>query len=507
MRKGIGSRVGRWLAVAAMCALPVQGFAANVGTSDIADGAVTTPKIADGAVTASKLGIVCPDGQYLKYTVGSGWACNVGTPGPQGPEGVAGPQGPQGVKGDAGATGPQGVEGPQGPIGLTGPQGSEGPQGPVGPAGPQGAAGPQGPAARYANVAVVAKNGGDYTGPDAAMTDLAAWCGTPSATSPCLVKVMPGVYDISTGSLQLTPYVDLIGSGQGNTTITSTSFAPTLICANNTAVENLTLKKENGDTVVSVPDYVNTVFRNVTIVLPSSGVPSSGNTTYGIFAGAPFWAYGVSIQFLNSKIVLEAGTGIGSANGFWMGNNSDTNLVLNGSTVEIHNLGPAGAVGIYSTGTVTVVNSDVNVTAAIYSASGISNSYATGKLRVFDSRITVAGGTGAESTGVRYWDTEIHDSKITASNSNSIAVGSFGGAPPVKIVNSVVSSSGNGFSGQSLLANGSTISGTPYAIQIFASGGLFKVGNSQIIGGHNGVAGKDKVVNCFDGNYNSIPNL
>jgi len=38
-----------------MCALPVQGFAGNVNTADIIDGAVTTPKIADGAVTDAKI--------------------------------------------------------------------------------------------------------------------------------------------------------------------------------------------------------------------------------------------------------------------------------------------------------------------------------------------------------------------------------------------------------------------------------------------------------------------
>lgn len=55
MRRGIGKRVVRWLVVAAMCALPVQGFAGNVNTADIIDGAVTTPKIADGAITNAKI--------------------------------------------------------------------------------------------------------------------------------------------------------------------------------------------------------------------------------------------------------------------------------------------------------------------------------------------------------------------------------------------------------------------------------------------------------------------
>jgi hypothetical protein len=119
------------LAAAILMAIPCLGIAAMAGSNTvnsaaIVDGSIATVDIANGAVTAAKLGIVCPNGQYLKYTVGSGWACNVGTPGLQGI---------QGIPGVPGATGATGATGSQGPIGVTGPQGIEGPQGPAGPAG------------------------------------------------------------------------------------------------------------------------------------------------------------------------------------------------------------------------------------------------------------------------------------------------------------------------------------------------------------------------------------
>lgn len=69
------------------------------------------------------------------------------------------------------------------------------------------------------NVAIVAPSGGDYTDPVTAMADLSMWCGTPSATNPCLLKIMPGIYDIGPNTLQMQQYVDIEGSGENTTKI------------------------------------------------------------------------------------------------------------------------------------------------------------------------------------------------------------------------------------------------------------------------------------------------
>jgi hypothetical protein len=66
---------------------------------------------------------------------------------------------------------------------------------------------------KYGKVAVVAQSGGDYTDPVSAISDLSTWCGTPSSTNPCLLKIMPGVYDIGSNSLQMKDFVDIEGSG------------------------------------------------------------------------------------------------------------------------------------------------------------------------------------------------------------------------------------------------------------------------------------------------------
>lgn len=74
---------------------------------------------------------------------------------------------------------------------------------------------------KVGKVAIVAQSGGDYTNPVTAMANVSTWCGTPSATNPCLVKIMPGVYDLNGGSLTMQAYVDIEGSGETITIITS----------------------------------------------------------------------------------------------------------------------------------------------------------------------------------------------------------------------------------------------------------------------------------------------
>lgn len=237
MKRGI-SRVVRWLVMAAMWALPVQGFAGNVGTADIVDGAITTPKLADGAVTAAKLGIVCPDGQYLKFTGAGGWVCSVGTPGLQGPQGVAGPQGPEGPVGATGATGPQG---------------------------------PAGPMPHYANVVIVAKSGGDFTDIATAINSI----NDASATNPYLIKIMPGVY--SGWNIVMKSYVSLQGSGENTTTITGSVESGVLglyalvniNSVSNVAISDLSLENIGGNYILAtnmlIKDSSNIFIKNVTI--------------------------------------------------------------------------------------------------------------------------------------------------------------------------------------------------------------------------------------------------
>lgn len=81
-------------------------------------------------------------------------------------------------------------------------------------------------ASKYGKTAVVARSGGDYPDPVAAMNALAAWCGTPSAENPCAVKIMPGIYALET-TLVMQPFVDIEGSGRTVTRIRADGSVPT----------------------------------------------------------------------------------------------------------------------------------------------------------------------------------------------------------------------------------------------------------------------------------------
>lgn len=110
----------------------------------------------------------------------------------------------------------------------------------------------------YGNYTVVALSGGDYTDPVAAMTDRANWCGVPSRTNPCLMKIMPGIYNLNT-ALSLISYIDIEGSGRNITVLVrnNTGFTGGIIkasgqCGNESCeVRDLTLRADGSGSNVS----------------------------------------------------------------------------------------------------------------------------------------------------------------------------------------------------------------------------------------------------------------
>ncbi|HEY6873808.1 MAG TPA: hypothetical protein VI298_13880 [Geobacteraceae bacterium] len=399
--KGRLKRVSRWLpvvAVMAMVCLPSQSFATlsvaskdivtadgttgqdvttgnGVKTGHIQDGAIitskiidlaiTTPKIADGAVTASKLGIVCPTGYYLQFVTGSGWVCSAGTPGPTGPQGPAGP---------TGATGPAGATGPQGPTGFTGPQG------PMGPMGPQG---PVGPAPNYSNVVVVANSGGNFSDISAALASIT----DASETKPYLVKVMPGVYNVSQ-PISLKSYIDIEGSGKGVTTIVGPTVADvdmTIIKASNTVnveVRNIGLEWAAGSYYTNVgvfpcdygiwSDSSNLKLND--IVINITGFPVRKNQ-HGIYANAS--TLDMNNVYVNGN---NPGGDIGEIHGVTTAN---TIATINNTNINVACGGYLRALAaVMIEGDVTITNSKFN---GQHWGMHVSNNAGTSNLKIYSS--------------------------------------------------------------------------------------------------------------------------
>lgn len=125
----------------------------------------------------------------------------------------------------------------------------------------------------YAGVAVVAKGGGEYTDPITAMSDISTWCGTPSATNPCMLKIMPGVYDIGANSMQMQNYVDIEGSGENVTKIIGSGRVVSAIIPGqseeNTEIRFLTVEStSNSIHVISISNYYDYYpkFTHITVI-------------------------------------------------------------------------------------------------------------------------------------------------------------------------------------------------------------------------------------------------
>ncbi len=340
----IGSRAVSWLVVAAVTAMlsPVSMAFAAVINDEVtsqklkeADGTsgqntnsgsgVKTGHIQDGAVTASKLGVVCANGEYLQYVFGSGWGCSVGTAGPTGPQGPVG------------ATGAQGAQGAQGLTGLTGATGSQGPAGAT---------------PHYANVIVVAKSGGDFTDPVAAVNSIT----DASALNPYLVKIMPGTYPVGGASFFMKSYIDIEGSGRGVTKIiTQSSGSGSAIAAinvNHFELRNLTIEIDaeisNAGGPVFHSALSETRISNVDLIFSDfpPNITSNMNTHLYVFGGTVILkdvniralgsGAGVGISSDSGGLVLFDGVGIDVPNGYGLIANAP--MVVKNSWINANNL-------------------------------------------------------------------------------------------------------------------------------------------------------------------------
>jgi hypothetical protein len=302
-----------------------------------------------------------------------------------GPQGPAGIQGPQGLPGSQGLQGPIGPQGPKGDTGNTGPQGLQGPVGPQGPSG-----------LTYRRTVVVSPIvTGTTTAQNqqlsgqallSAMTTIAG--ASPSITNPYLLKLEPGVYDLGSQSLTLLEYVDVEGSGDGITVISSrvgggTPSTGTLVAASNTEVRSLKVTNTGtgyAQVAVFVPAGVsNSRFNRIT------SVASGSATVYGM-------ANSGTVNILNST--LTASSGQSYVIGFY--NKNGTAILQNSTISSLTGGGTSINYGVWSSASsTTLLGSTISVSSN--NGTGLLNE-TSGTVSVQNSTITVSGGG---SIGIR----------------------------------------------------------------------------------------------------------
>ncbi len=142
-------------------------------------------------------------------------------------------------------------------------------------------------------VAVVVESGGDYTDPVTAMNNIASWCGTPSPTTRCVLRIMPGVYDIGASSLHMLDYVDIEGSGEKVTIITGSVSETLTDPAFGIVTSSLVHGSDNAEMRFLTIENTNTSLGTGTFTMINKNaspkltnimvVATGGNNNYGIY--------------------------------------------------------------------------------------------------------------------------------------------------------------------------------------------------------------------------------
>ncbi len=178
-------------------------------------------------------------------------------------------------------------------------------------------------------VAVVARSGGDYLTPQAAMAALATWCGTPTATNPCVIMVMPGTYQLGSQPLIMQPFVDIAGSGRGVTVLSGNVDGP-LIIGSSSELRDLTAQNTASGANVGVGVRNVASLRRASVIVTSSvtmniGVEATVGTSVledvsvqvsGSYSGEAIKGGGGSLVLRNVQ-ASATGTGGGEVTAFF----------------------------------------------------------------------------------------------------------------------------------------------------------------------------------------------
>jgi hypothetical protein len=251
----------------------------------------------------------------------------------------------------------------------------------------------------YGGMTVVAKSGGEYLSPVDALNDIANWCGTPSASNPCLLKIMPGVYDIGLTTLYPPGYVDIEGSGENTTFINGSGITSIYIDTGNNEIRFITIN----NTETTAETYTYGIRASNSIASPLKLTNMTVNVSGGQRT-APVWGDQFSEVTLNNVTISAEG---GTANnfgvlGFEKINLNNTNIkVLGANSYGVSFNGNSNSAEVS-----TIKNSEIFVTGQ--GAQGVRNY--NGILEIFNSDIS------SSSNGILGGIISVANTKIDAIN-------------------------------------------------------------------------------------------
>ena len=273
---------------------------------------------------------------------------------------------------------------------------------------------------------------------------------TPGPTTPYVLKIEPGVYDLGSQAFPMRSFVDVEGSGEGVTTITSTAYSGgatpgtgTVVGADNAELRFLTVANTsgNGNAVALYDSLVSPRITRVTLSATASGTangygvwdssssPTLDNVSIAVDGTAAGSATAdVGIDASSSSPTVRDTTILVTTNNL---NNTGTGLFITGSSqptlgnVTIALTGPGGVqYGVRSPGvppsSLTTLRDVVISLAGSGGNQGIQNG---GAMTLSDTTVTAANGIvsyGFENQGT---SVTIDDSRITASTALIISSG------------------------------------------------------------------------------------
>jgi hypothetical protein len=245
-----------------------------------------------------------------------------------------------------------------------------------------------------------------------------------SASNPYLIKIEPGVYHLGTGSVPMKPYVDVEGSGEGVTILTSTNSSGygTVIGTDHSEMRFLSVTNTGGG-------------QQSVALFSESTSPRFTHVTAAASGGSENW--GIHMSNGSPTLTNVTSTASGGAQSFAVGN-------FNGN--------------------VTVLNSTFSAADAAGLNIGLLTTFG-GSVRLVSSALTGSGGTIAIGMRTYSGSHTLQNVNVTASGGSSQSYGIYNGQKT---------------SAPSMSVHQSRISGQTNSV--FALGGSVKLGATQLTG-------------------------